>query len=89
MCSGKARGRCDEGDKQRLSQTYEVPPHLIRKDLAMRVEKNKSPGITKNIKPLANTSFLPLPVLQYTGVVRRWISPNMGLKLCVALTLTR
>jgi len=45
----------------------------------MRLKKNKSPGMVKNIKPLANTSFLPLLVLQYTGGGQKMDKPECGI----------
>lgn len=46
----------------------------------MRLKKNKSPGMVKNIKPLANTSFLPLLVLQYTGGGQKMDKPECGIE---------
>lgn len=46
----------------------------------MRVEKKKSPRIGKNIKPLANTSLLPLLVLQYTSGGRKSSKPERGIE---------
>src|SRR6266699_517199 len=53
----------------------------------MRLKKNKSPGMVKNIKPLANTSFLPLLVLQYTGGGQKMDKPECGIERIYCLIL--
>ena len=41
-------------------------PTYNERNLAMDIESKKSLETIKNMEPLANTSFLPPPVLQYT-----------------------
>jgi hypothetical protein len=53
-------------------------------ELVTTLKTKKNHTITKNTNPLANTSVLPLVVLQYTSAVRRPGSPIEGLKLQVA-----